>query len=205
MFTGIDSQSGLGLPDENINAQCVTFLMAGHETTSGMLSFAIYYLIKNPKIAEKARAEVVDKYAIPAGASVSIVLPMLHRHKGVWGEDAEEFDPDHCSPEPVQAIPPNAYKPFSTGMRACIGRQFALQEATLVLGMLLRLFEPGHCRRHREQACPGGGRAGLPGNLGPLDYLLRRQSADQRRGAHRLIVLQRATAGQRGAVRQVDQ
>ena len=40
-----------------------------------------------------------------------------------------------------RACPPNVYKPFGTGQRACIGRQFALQEATLVLGMLLQRFE----------------------------------------------------------------
>ena len=33
-----------------------------------------------------ADAVLVDKYAIPAGASVSIVLPMLHRDRGVRGE-----------------------------------------------------------------------------------------------------------------------
>jgi cytochrome P450/NADPH-cytochrome P450 reductase len=42
MLTGTDPQSGLGLPDENMIAQCVTFMVAGHETTSGLLSFAIY-------------------------------------------------------------------------------------------------------------------------------------------------------------------
>ena len=38
-------------------------------------------------------------------------------------------------------MPPNAYKPFGTGARACIGRQFAIQEALLVLGMLVQRFE----------------------------------------------------------------
>ena len=41
----------------------------------------------------------------------------------------------------MTAIPPNAYKPFGTGARACIGRQFAIQEALLVLGMLVQRFE----------------------------------------------------------------
>jgi len=65
----------------------------------------------------------------------------LHRDKSIWGEDAEDFNPDHTTPERMSAIPPNAYKPFGTGQRACIGRQFALQEAVLVLGMLLQRFE----------------------------------------------------------------
>ena len=51
MLTGVDKQSGQTLPDDNIVAQCVTFLVAGHETTSGLLSFAMYYLLKNPECA----------------------------------------------------------------------------------------------------------------------------------------------------------
>ena len=46
------------LPDENILAQCITFLVAGHETTSGLLSFAIYFLLKNPEYLARAREEV---------------------------------------------------------------------------------------------------------------------------------------------------
>src|SRR5580704_16578819 len=49
--------------------------------------------------------------------------------------------PSWCSLGCCTATPPNAYKPFGTGQRACIGRQFALQEATLVLAMLLQRFE----------------------------------------------------------------
>src|SRR3954462_9548844 len=66
---------------------------------------------------------------------------MLHRGKQVWGEEPERFDPNRFSPERRGKIPPNAYKPFGTGQRACIGRQFALQEANLVLSMLLQRFE----------------------------------------------------------------
>ncbi len=84
---------------------------------------------------------VAGKYALPQGLGVSVLTPMLHRDRSVWGEDAEEFDPDHFAPERIKSVPPTAYRPFGTGLRACIGRQFALQEATLVLGMLLQRFE----------------------------------------------------------------
>ena len=84
---------------------------------------------------------LVGQYAIPAGTAMSVLIPGLHRDRSVWGADADEFNPDHFSAEHKPTIPPNAYKPFGFGMRSCIGRQFALQEATLVLGMLLQRFE----------------------------------------------------------------
>src|SRR5260370_20999125 len=68
------------------------------------------------------------------------LTPLVRRVRAVWGQDAEAFNPDHFSPEAEQARPANAYLPFGNGQRACIGRQFAMQEATLVLGMILQRF-----------------------------------------------------------------
>ena len=84
---------------------------------------------------------VGGRYAFPKDTGLSILVPMLHRDRSVWGDDAEEFNPDRFQPERFTAVPPNAYRPFGTGLRACIGRQFALQEATLVLGLLMQRFE----------------------------------------------------------------
>jgi cytochrome P450/NADPH-cytochrome P450 reductase len=81
------------------------------------------------------------KYQINKDQGVMVLTPMLHRDKSVWGEDAEQFTPEHFKPEAEQARPGNAYKPFGTGQRACIGRTFAMQEATLVLGMILQRFQ----------------------------------------------------------------
>ena len=58
MLQGRDPVTGEGLSDENIRYQMVTFLIAGHETTSGLLSFALYLLLKNPQVLNQARAEV---------------------------------------------------------------------------------------------------------------------------------------------------
>ena len=48
MLNGVDPETGERLSDENIAYQMITFLIAGHETTSGLLSFATYLLLRNP-------------------------------------------------------------------------------------------------------------------------------------------------------------
>ena len=42
----------------NIRYQLINFLVAGHETTSGALSFALYFLSRHPDVFARARAEV---------------------------------------------------------------------------------------------------------------------------------------------------
>lgn len=58
MLNGKDPETGEMLDDENIRYQIITFLIAGHETTSGLLSFALYFLLKNPESLQKAYEEV---------------------------------------------------------------------------------------------------------------------------------------------------
>ncbi|MER5911291.1 cytochrome P450 [Streptomyces sp. NPDC001982] len=182
-------ETGERLSDENVRRQVITFLVAGHETTSGALSFALHYLSQHPEVAARARAEVdrvwgdtpapgYDQVAklryvrrvldeslrlwptAPAfarearqdtvlggehpmlrGAWALVLTPMLHRDPEVWGADAERFDPDRFDAKAVRGRAPHTFKPFGTGARACIGRQFALHEATLVLGLLLRRYD----------------------------------------------------------------
>ncbi len=58
MMTGIDRATGEQLDDVNIRYQINTFLIAGHETTSGLLSCTIYALLKHPEVLRKAYEEV---------------------------------------------------------------------------------------------------------------------------------------------------
>jgi len=58
MMTGVDRVSGEQLDDVNIRYQINTFLIAGHETTSGLLSCTIYALLKHPEVLKKAYEEV---------------------------------------------------------------------------------------------------------------------------------------------------
>ncbi|NUP43230.1 MAG: cytochrome P450, partial [Streptomyces sp.] len=74
-----------------------------------------------------------------AGQAVTVLTPMLHRQP-VWGDNPELFDPSRFTAEAEAARPVPAFKPFGTGERACIGRQFALHEATMLLAMLVHRY-----------------------------------------------------------------
>ena len=84
------------------------------------------------------RADEADGVTVPKGAIVMIAPWLLHRHKTLWTEP-DAFDPGRFLPG---APPPDrfAYLPFGIGPRVCVGAQFALTEAVLVLARLVRQF-----------------------------------------------------------------
>lgn len=72
---------------------------------------------------------------------------VTHRRPDFWPEP-DRFDPDRFAPERSAARHRYAWIPFSAGQRKCIGDQFALMEARLVLVTLLQHWRfravPGH-------------------------------------------------------------
>lgn len=176
------------LDDRNIRFQILTFLVAGHETTSGALSFALHHLSRDRELLARAHAEVdgildpgadptfeqvakfrllrriideslrlwptapgfsrgpveptvvAGKYAMAPGDWAIVHLPKMHRDPAVW-TDPLRFDPDRFLAAEVKKRPPHSYKPFGTGERACIGRQFALHESVLLLARLLQRYD----------------------------------------------------------------
>jgi cytochrome P450 len=68
------------------------------------------------------------------------VLPAIyltHRHPDFWA-DPDRFDPDRFEASAVKARHRWAYLPFSLGARMCIGNQFSLVEAAIILSMLVQ-------------------------------------------------------------------
>lgn len=94
---------------------------------------AVYIGAKNP--------ESTKKYAIPRGQPVLCLLSKIQTDPKVYGGDAGEFRPERMLDEYFEELPQNAWKPFGTGMRACIGRAFAWQEAVLALAIILQNFD----------------------------------------------------------------
>ncbi|WP_201375264.1 cytochrome P450 [Ktedonobacter robiniae] len=91
--------------------------------------------------ARQAIAEdEIDGYRIAKGAYVLMFPAMTHRHPDFW-ERPDVFDPERFSPECSAGRHRFAYFPFGGGPRVCIGNQFALTEALLILATILSRYQ----------------------------------------------------------------
>src|SRR5712691_3063183 len=228
MMTGVDRATGEQLDDVNIRYQINTFLIAGHETTSGLLSCTLYALLKHPDVLKKAYEEVDrvlgpdinakptyqqvsqltyitqvlkealrlwppapaygiaplkdetigGQYKLQKNTFVLVLALALHRDPSVWGPNPDAFDPENFSREAEAARPVNAWKPFGNGQRACIGRGFAMHEASLAIGINLQLFkliDVNRYQMHLKETL----------TIKPDGFKIKvRPRADKERGAH---------------------
>lgn len=206
MLTTPDRVTGQKLPDDNIRGQLIVLLIAGHETTSGMLAYALYHLWKHPEVMEKLIAEVDQvlgrdfsytptyedvgrlaytqrvlketlrlcppvpmfpryvtrdttvgngRYDLKAGERIFVSLSAMQKNPRFWGADAQVFRPERFGPEEEKLHHPHAYHPFGMGARSCIGFQFALIEAKMVLARVIQRFtarpkDPHYVLRHKQ-------------------------------------------------------
>ncbi|UMB71246.1 bifunctional cytochrome P450/NADPH--P450 reductase [Mycobacterium paraterrae] len=80
-----------------------------------------------------------DTYPVQRGEAVTVLTGALHRQPG-WGDNVEFFDPGRFAAERSSSRPAALFKPFGSGARSCIGRQFALHEAALALSRLVHRY-----------------------------------------------------------------
>ncbi|CAK1356734.1 unnamed protein product [Cercospora beticola] len=92
-------------------------------------------------VSSKTDQIIGGKYLIPANTPVTVNNSALHRDTAVWGDDAEEYRPERWLNGAYAKLPPNCWKPFGNGMRACIGRAFAEQEMIMNVAMVLQRFQ----------------------------------------------------------------
>ncbi|MCP4440571.1 MAG: cytochrome P450 [Aureispira sp.] len=65
----------------------------------------------------------------------------INRDKKIWGENANQFDPDNFAPSKIAKRPKSAFLSFGWADRVCIGQHFALMEASLAMAMILINFD----------------------------------------------------------------
>jgi len=86
-----------------------------------------------------AEDEIVG-YTLAKGAFVLMFPAVTHRHPDFW-ERPDVYDPERFSPERATGRHRFAYFPFGGGPRVCIGNQFALTEAQLILATILPQYQ----------------------------------------------------------------
>lgn len=86
-------------------------------------------------------------YYVPPETGIVIMNYVIHRHPDFWNEP-EKFDPERFAPANSAKQHPYAYIPFGGGPHKCIGFQFALYEAQLILTMIAQRYslqlKPGY-------------------------------------------------------------
>ncbi|XP_047062158.1 cytochrome P450 709B2-like [Lolium rigidum] len=172
---------------EEIMEECKTFYIAGHETTSLLLTWAVFLLSTHQEWQEKLREEVerecgkeiptshvlsklklVNMFILEtlrlyspamiiqrkAGSDLELggikvtkdtilttQINTIHTDKDLWGDDVYEFKPMRFENGVVRAAKhPNAFMAFSIGPRACIGQNFTMIQAKVVLAIILQRF-----------------------------------------------------------------
>jgi cytochrome P450 len=180
-----DDETGAGMTDRQLRDEVVTMLLAGHETTSLLLSWTYYLLSQHPGARRSIEDEVdreigngrptfahIDRltftrrvleeslrlyppawgfsrralgddelggYRIPKGSLVFLIPFVVHRRPKLW-PDPDRFDPGRFAPEHESTRPRFAYIPFGGGPRGCIGNQFAMLEAQLIVATIAQRY-----------------------------------------------------------------
>uniref|UniRef100_A0A672SLR2 Cytochrome P450, family 2, subfamily X, polypeptide 9 n=1 Tax=Sinocyclocheilus grahami TaxID=75366 RepID=A0A672SLR2_SINGR len=141
---------------------------AGTDTTSNTLLTAFLYLMAHPEIQAKCQKEIdevlegkdhasyEDRHNMPytlavihevqhttlMGYRTVIItnLTIILKEEGQW-KFPHEFNPDNFLNEQGQFEKPEAFIPFSTGPRVCLGEGLARMELFLVIATLLPHFQ----------------------------------------------------------------
>jgi unspecific monooxygenase len=123
--------AGIDLADESVLASLTRTRAVVNETLR--LFPAAFTLVRETILPDR-----IGDLRLPRRSVVMIAPWVLHRHHAYWA-DPGAFDPLRFMPE---APPPPrfAFMPFGAGPRICVGAQFAMAEAVLVLASLVRRF-----------------------------------------------------------------
>ena len=163
--------SGMGMEEEQLIDECLILFVAGHETSANALSWMIYLLGKHKEellriqtaeagleinmihnvVQEALRLYLpawvsdrisleddrVEDFFLPKDTMWILYIRGMHRHPDYW-EEPDRFIPDRWNNPDLNK---EAYMPFGSGPRMCIGEHFAIMEMELILSEITRLWD----------------------------------------------------------------
>jgi cytochrome P450 len=151
------------MEDEDLKDQLMTMLLAGHETTTTALSWALERLVRHPEIMQKAKAGddeymdaviketlrirpvipgvlrdltedvVLGGYQIKKGDTLFPADALIHRQAELY-KNPEEFRPERFLEGEGGTY---EWIPFGGGRRRCLGAAFANMEMRICLRIIL--------------------------------------------------------------------
>ncbi|KAL5803907.1 hypothetical protein ACOSQ3_030707 [Xanthoceras sorbifolium] len=140
------------LTTDNIKAVILDLFIAGSETSSTTVEWAISEMLKNPRVLEKAQAEVrqvfdrkrnVDEASLHELEYLKIIVNAwaIGRDPNYWTE-AESFYPERFLGSSIDYKGANfELIPFGAGRRICPGISFGIANVELPLAHLLYHFD----------------------------------------------------------------
>lgn len=93
-----------------------------------------------PRVIPAGGATVCGQQ-FPSGTILSVPAYTLHRDKSVFGADAEEYNPDRWLAPNAKRDFEKAFIPFSVGPRACVGRNVAMMELSILIAAIFRRYD----------------------------------------------------------------
>lgn len=163
--------SGMGMEEEQLIDECLILFVAGHETSANALSWMIYLLGKHEEEFNRLQAadsalqakmiqnvvqeglrlyppawvsdrislqdDHVEGFFLPKDTMWILYIRGMHRHPYYWKEP-DLFIPDRWNDPDLNK---EAYMPFGSGPRMCIGEHFAIMEMQLILTEIIRHWD----------------------------------------------------------------
>ncbi|KAJ7728145.1 cytochrome P450 monooxygenase [Mycena maculata] len=95
-----------------------------------------------PRVVPEGGLIIGDR-AFPARCVLSVPSYTIHRDPVVWGADTEVYRPERWfeADKDKAAAMHRTFNPFSTGPRACVGRNLAALQLQVIVASVLRRFE----------------------------------------------------------------
>jgi cytochrome P450 len=152
-------EEGEALTEEEVYAQCIALLFAGHETTRNLIGNGMYTLLQHPEQAAELRGnpemirsavEELLRYESPVQFTARVLkedVEICGQHipkkwtilcmLGAANRDPKRFkDPDRLDLKRLN----NQHLAFSAGPHACIGGQLARLEGQVAIANLVQRF-----------------------------------------------------------------